>query len=81
MQKKLKYASYTMGGCSDLAVDIKMDGQDKINHSCKVYGSFFATRESSFLLHANFLSFFTLINHLSGAHAKLLSEHSANLMC
>ena len=41
MQKKLKYASYTMGGCSDLAVDIKMDGQDKINHSCKVYRSFF----------------------------------------
>ena len=41
MQKKLKYASYTMGGCSDLAVDIKMDGQDKINHSCKVYHSFF----------------------------------------
>jgi hypothetical protein len=41
MQKKLKYASYTMGGCSDTAVDIKMDGQDKINHSCKVYRSFF----------------------------------------
>ena len=30
-----------MGGCSDLAVDIKMDGHDKINHSCKVYRSFF----------------------------------------
>ena len=42
--KKLKYASYTMGGCSDPAVDIKMDGQDKINHSCKAYRSFFVAR-------------------------------------
>ena len=41
---KKKYASYTMGGCSDLAVDIKMDGQDKINHNCKVYRLFFAAR-------------------------------------